>query len=89
MSTRDLLAEFLGEDCDATLAMEILAEIAKFSPTKADVLRQYTMNRFNLFLDFQRDHVRIEDDLDPSDEGTLILSIDAFAAAMKNHHFSR
>lgn len=89
MSTRDLLAEFLNEDCDATLAQEILAEIAKFAPSQADVLREYTTNRFNLSLDFRRDEVRLDDVLDVSDEGTLVVSVEAFTTALKHFNTRR
>lgn len=80
MSPKPLLDAFLSEDCDPDFATEILAEIADCEGK--DVLRSYTSNRFNLYLNFESNRVLIEDDIGFAEEGELEISLAEFKAAL-------
>ena len=84
MPTR-LLGEFLTQDCDAASRERLLAEIGKHGVRKVDVRREYTFNRFTLKLDFQKQEVILEDELDVGDEGSCRLQLREFTSALQQH----
>ena len=77
-----LLREFIEEESEEAVRHQLLAEIATHGTTKTEVLREFTYNRFNVYLDFERQEARIEDELDVSDEGTCSMSLAEFATAL-------
>lgn len=81
-----LLQEFLSQDCDAAIKQKLLDEIAEHGAARVDVVREYTFNRFNVHLDFQKQEAVIDDELDVSADGSCRLSLDEFAAALGKHH---
>jgi len=85
MSTHRLLNEFLAQDCDATVRQKLLAEIAKHDATRVDVVREFTLNRFNVRLDFRAGEVKVEDELDASELGSCSLPLAEFTAALNSH----
>jgi hypothetical protein len=77
-----LMREFIEEECGTAIRHQLLAEIGKHGATKAEVLREFNYNRFNVYLDFERQEARIQDELDVSNEGTCSMSLAEFAAAL-------
>lgn len=78
----DLLKDFLRRDCNETVHQTLLAEIGKYGPAKADVVRDFNFNRFNVHLDFQNGNVRLDDELDTSEQGSCSISLSDFVAAL-------
>ena len=85
MSTHHLLNEFLAQDCDAAVRQKLLAEITTHGATRVDVVREFTLNRFNVRLDFQGGEVKVEDELDTSEQGSCSLSLAEFTTALNSH----
>jgi hypothetical protein len=80
-----LLSEFLAQDCDPTIRQKLLAEIGKHGTAKADVVRDFNFNRFNVQLDFQSGVVKVEDELNTSEQGSCSVSLSDFATALDKH----
>lgn len=76
MSIHSLLDLFLNEECIPPIRDKLLAEIKECGDTP--IVRDHTFNRFNLRMDFENRLVRIEDDLDPGEEGEIELSLADF-----------
>jgi hypothetical protein len=81
--TPDLLDEFLALDCDTAIRQMLLAEISKHAAAKADVVREFNFNQFNVRLDFQASEVTIDDELDI--ERKCVVALPAFMAALSEH----
>jgi hypothetical protein len=82
---RLLLNEFLAQDCDAAVRQNLLAEITNYGTARVDVVRKFTLNRFNVRLDFQSGEVKVEDELDTREQGSCSLSLTDFTAALDSH----
>jgi len=83
--TPRLLSEFFDLDCDATVRQILLAEIRTHGTEKTDVVREFNFNQFNIYLDFQNRQVKVEDELDVSEQGSCFVSLAEFAAALNDH----
>jgi len=81
-----LLSEFLSQDCNAAVRQTLLDEIRLHSTTKTTlVVREFTFNRFNVVLDFLAGNARIEDELDPSAQGSCRIPLSEFSAVLEMH----
>lgn len=85
MNTQRLLNEFLAEDCEEHVRKMLISEINTYFTTKADVVREFTFNRFNVRLNFQDGSAKIEDELDTSEDGSFSFSLAEFVAALNSH----
>lgn len=82
MGNPSLLIIFLNEECIPPLRDMLLAEIKEFGQTP--IVRTHVFNRFNLRMDFENSLVRIEDDLDPGEEGEFELSLADFQRELES-----
>ena len=82
MDLHPLLALFLNEECIPPLRDRLLAEIKELGETP--IVRTHTFNRFNLRMDFQNSLVRLDDDLDPGEEGEFELSLADFQRELES-----
>ena len=78
----DLLEEFIAEECTESVPAMLLSDIEEQSKNGVAQFKEYTFNRFNVYLNFIENEVRIEDDLDPEESGVLIVSLDSFVEAI-------
>lgn len=79
--TRELVTEFLVQECSLSVRRNLLEEIIRHRGRP--VVRHHTFNRFNVRLDFENDRVVIDDDLDISDRGPCRISVEEFVAAIR------
>ena len=89
MRTNALLKEFLAEECDAAVREKLIAEITQHGAARANVVREFAFNRFNIRIDFEGEEVRIEDDLDTREQGSCSISLAEFAATLNSHEPTR
>ena len=75
-----LIDQFLNEDSDSHSKAVLLAEVD--ADKHQDRVVEFTFNRFNVRLDFGRARAVVTDDLNSSDEGECIVSINAFRALL-------
>lgn len=79
--TMNLLNQFLNEDATAYVRQQLLDAID--SGLKQNQVKEFTFNRFNVRIDFGRQTVMLEDDLDASDEGKMEISLPVFVKALR------
>jgi len=80
-----LLKQFLEEDCDAGIRQMLLTEINRHATVRTAVVREFNFNRFDVYLDFQSESVRVDDDLDTSEAGSCTIPMTDFASALNEH----
>lgn len=73
-----LLNEFITEECDKFTRKLLLDEIEKQIKNPICEKREFEFNVFNIELDFVNRVVKIEDDLDSSDDSTITLTFNEF-----------
>jgi hypothetical protein len=78
--TPGLLGEFLALECDTGIRQMLLAEIGKHGAVKADVVREFNFNVFDVRLDFLAGSVTIYDVLDAKRE--CVVTLPEFMAAL-------
>lgn len=79
--SNSLLAEFLEYEMDSTVRQRLKDAMADPEPRKA--LREFAFNRFNVTLDFERKMAVVDDELDPSPEGSVELALEQFAQLLE------
>lgn len=80
----DLLKQFLAQDCDAYVRLTLLNEITRQMAANSVVVREFTFNRFNIVLNFGRQDVEIDDELDTGPGGSCSVTISEFSAALRD-----
>ena len=71
-----LTKEFLEQDCDIGIQHMLIKTIEEYSGQ--DVVRDFIFNRFNIILNFQAEHVMIQDNLNTGEDGECIISLSVF-----------
>ncbi len=71
----NLLEQFIHEECTVPIS-NMLNEDIRCLQNSDITFKEYTFNRFNLYLDFSNKKARIEDDLDPSESGVLEIGLE-------------
>ncbi|WP_425628484.1 hypothetical protein [Vibrio neptunius] len=79
----NLMSEFVSQECTDSVSRMLISEIEKLSNDNEAQFREFAFNRFNVYLDFNKNEVRLEDDLDPEESGVLSLSLNSFLEAIK------
>lgn len=77
----NLVELFLEEDCDQHAQSVFLTSIRSMKRTGE--VEDFTLNRFNVRLDFKEDQAIIDDDLNP-DYGGFRLPLDDFASRVSS-----
>ncbi len=73
-----LLDEFLKEECDEFTRKLLLDEIDKQRQSLLREKQAFEFNVFNIEIDFVKQIVKVEDDLDASDESTVEITLNEF-----------
>jgi hypothetical protein len=79
-----LLDVFLQEECDEFTRNLLLDEIEKQRQNSICEKREFEFNVFNIEIDFVKQIVKVEDDLDASDESTVAITLDKFCDLLKS-----
>ena len=81
----NLLDMFLAEECDSYTRNKLLDTIREGKTSGIAVTREYTFNRFNVILDFEKTEVKLEDDLTVGPGGDWKLDMEEFEKALHEH----
>ena len=76
------IEEFLNEDGESPYVRKLLLLTIKELKDCRDCKREFAFNRFNIELDSATNTALIEDDLDASASGRIVLSLEDFEAAL-------
>ena len=78
----NLLDQFVSEECTDSLSNMLSNEIGALQ-NNGPQFKEYTFNRFNLYVDLMKGEARLEDDLDPDESGVLTVPLDRLLEAIK------
>lgn len=78
-----LLEEFIDEECNESIYRMLISEIEQLEKENVVKLKEYTFNRFNLYLDFENGSVRIEDELNVEEAREFVLPMGKLLARLK------
>jgi hypothetical protein len=81
----DLFEAFLKEDCDRH-ARGVILEALRRVPYRSGEI-EFTFNRFNVRIDFSRNEVLVDDELDPGD-GSCTIRFELFRSRVEGVSFS-
>ena len=73
-----LLDEFIQEECTS----EVKQMLLEYLESNGAGRQEFNFNRFNILLDFDNGMVSIEDDLDVTEAGAEMVTIQSFTASM-------
>jgi hypothetical protein len=76
-----LLDQFLREEATPGICQHLLHEISTLGQAGQPSVRTYAFNRFNLHI--ESGLVRLQDDLDTSEAGEIVIGLPAFVAALR------
>jgi hypothetical protein len=76
-----LLDQFLREEATPGVCQRLLHDISTLGQWGQSTVREYAFNRFNLHI--ESGFVRLQDDLDTSEAGEVVIGLPAFVAALR------
>ena len=79
----NLLDEFISEECSKTICNMLISDINKLKQTDTIKLKEYTFNRFNLYLNFETETALVEDELDVEESGEITISLSCLINKLK------
>jgi hypothetical protein len=82
--SEDLTKAFIEQDCDEHVRSILLEEIMATGLVN-DRVREWTFNRFNVSLDFGKGTAQIEDELNPTPQGSAVLPISELRALLEDN----
>lgn len=74
----ELIEDFLREECTPEVRALLRGILAKKKNDLSSNKEELVLNRFNLVLDFSKQELTLEDDLDIDEEGTTTISFEDF-----------